>query len=485
MMTEIPNTCSIGVIGAGTMGAGIAQVAAAAGHKVLLFDVASGAAASGLERTAKELATLVKRGKMEQKRAEEIIGRITIAEKLEDLAPAALTVEAIVERLDVKQKVFAQLEAILAEDAILATNTSSISITAIGAALKRPERLVGMHFFNPAPIMKLVEVVSGLATSPEVAQITHATARAWGKTAVHVKSTPGFIVNRVARAFYGEPLRLAEEGMADIATLDALMREGGGFRMGAFQLMDLIGNDINYAVSTSVFEAYHYEPRFRPSLMQRELVDAGRFGRKTGHGFYSYAGDGPDVTPATLARSATSSWAPLDLGGEQWRQDVLIALTDGRTAMQRAQEEGRPAIILDLCAEAPEKGRVGFATSPDVPNGVRAALVATLAGQGYSATELPDRPGLVVMRTLALIANEAFEAVLQGVADEESIDLAMRFGVNYPRGPIEWARDIGLARILAVLDQLMTMTGDMRYRASFALRKAVMEEGWDREVSAA
>lgn len=463
----------VAVIGAGTMGAGIAQVAAAAGHLVLLHDAAQGAAKAGRERLEQGLSALVAKGKMESAAAQTIIGRIQVAETLADLAPAALVIEAIVERLDIKQGLFAQLESIVAEDTVLATNTSSLSVTAIAAALRHPARMVGMHFFNPAPVMKLVEVISGLATSPKVAELILQTATAWGKVAVPARSTPGFIVNRVARAYYGEPLRLAEEGVADPATLDALLTGGGGFRMGPFALMDLIGHDVNYAVSQSVFDAYHHEPRFRPSILQKELVDAGRLGRKTGRGFFDYAQGAALPTPATVRPSGAPLDPPVSLGGEDRRPGFLIALTDGRLARDREHETGQPVILHDLLEDGASQKRVGFTASPGVTFGQKQAFVASLAVQGIAATELPDWPGLVVMRTISAIANEGFEAMLQQVADETGIDNAMRFGVNYPKGPISWAREIGLSRILSVLESLQKQTGDMRYRPSFGLRRTV------------
>ena len=470
MTSGIKKNTVVAVIGAGTMGAGIAQVAAAAGHNVLLYDVMDGAAEAGRKKVDIGLERQVSRGKMTNDERVALVKRISFAESLADLSLAGLVVEAIVEQLEIKQKIFAELESILAEDAILATNTSSISVTAISSALKRPGQFVGMHFFNPAPVMKLVEIVSGLLTTPEVAESIHATAIEWGKVAVHTKSTPGFIVNRVARAYYGEPLRLTEEGMADPATLDALMTGGGGFRMGPFSLMDLIGNDVNFAVSQSVFTSYFQEPRFRPSLLQQEMVNAGRLGRKSGHGFYSYASDAVSPTPSTETVPADAeAWETLNLTSEEERDGVLIALTDGRKAAERARDEGKPVIIYDLC----ENGRMGFTASVDLPNASRGNFLKTLEEQNIVATALPDCPGLVVMRTLAMIASEGFEAVLQGVASEEDIDAAMRFGVNYPKGPIGWAREIGLARILSVLDAIRAETGDTRYRASIALRNSV------------
>jgi 3-hydroxybutyryl-CoA dehydrogenase len=472
-MTAFPRSASIAVIGAGTMGAGIAQVAAAAGHPVWLYDAQTGSAAKGRDSIAKALAALAQRGKIAPEAGAALTARIHVADRLSDLKDVSLVIEAIVEDLAIKNTLFAQLEGIVGPDVILATNTSSISVTAIASGLIDPTRVVGLHFFNPAPIMKLVEVVSGITTSRSVSETVFATAQSWGKIAVHTKNTPGFIVNRVARAFYGEPLRLAEEGVADLATLDAMLCEGGGFRMGPFALMDLIGNDVSLKVSQTVFDAYHHEPRFRPSLLQRELVDAGHYGRKSGRGFYAYTeGAAQPVARSEAVFAGAKMWDAINIAGEQLRDGVLIALTDGRTARDREMEAGCPVLVLDFCSNSPGMGRVGFAKSPTVTVEACQSLVATLAHQGFTTTELPDWPGLVVMRTVAMIANEAFEAVLHGVASEQAVDDAMRYGVNYPSGPLAWARGIGLGRVLAVLDYLHAATGDMRYRASYGLRRA-------------
>ena len=285
----LPITATVAVIGAGAMGAGIAQIAALAGHPVLLHDLRPGAAASAIDGIRAQIAKLAAKGKLTAERAEAASMALQPAESLDALRDAKLVIEAIVENLDAKRALFTQLEALLADDAILASNTSSISITAIGAALKRPERLVGMHFFNPAPLMPLVEVISGAATDKAVADTVFASSKAWGKTPVLARSTPGFIVNRVARPFYAEGLRLLQEAVCDAATLDAVIRESGGFRMGPCELMDLIGHDVNYAVTRSVFDAFYGDPRFAPSFVQLELVQAGHLGRKSRRrGFFDY-----------------------------------------------------------------------------------------------------------------------------------------------------------------------------------------------------
>lgn len=472
-MTALAKDEIIAVIGAGTMGAGIAQVAAAAGHPVLLFDVAEGAAKAGRAKLEKGLQALVAKGKMQAEAADQLVGRIAIANTLADLAPAALVIEAIIERLDIKQDLFRKLEDICQPSTILASNTSSLSITAIASALRQPQRMLGLHFFNPAPVMKLVEVISGVSTNPEISEIMLDTARSWGKIAVPARSTPGFIVNRVARGYYGEALRLAEEGVADPATLDALLTQGGGFRLGPFALMDLIGHDVNYAVSQSVYEAFHQEPRFRPSILQKELVDAGLLGRKSGRGFYDYAPDAALPAPRTERSEATPFVTPLTLRHDETHDGILIALTDGRLAADRARCIGGPVILYDLLEPSKGEKRLGFTVSPEVTEAQKASFVATLTAQNILASELPDWPGLVVMRTVAAIANEGFETVLQKVCDEQAIDNAMLYGVNYPKGPILWAKEIGLERILSVLENLQQQTGDMRYRPSFGLRRAV------------
>jgi len=277
----------IGVCGAGTMGAGIAQIAAWAGHGVVLFDVSPEVAGRGLEGVARLLRRGAARGKHAAGDAEAAIARILTTANLGDLAPCGLVVEAAPERIDLKRRLFAELEAVVAPGAILASNTSTLSIAAIGGGLARPERVCGMHFFNPAPLMPLVEIIRGPLTDPWVIDSVVSLARAWGKTPVGAADSPGFIVNRVARPFYGEGLRLLGEGVADVATIDRLVREGG-FPMGPFELMDLIGIDVNFAAAQSVYEGFFYDPRFRPHPIQRAMVDSGRLGRKTGRGYYTY-----------------------------------------------------------------------------------------------------------------------------------------------------------------------------------------------------
>lgn len=499
-MPALPQTSLVAVIGAGAMGAGIAQVAAQAGHPVRLYDNRPGAAAQAVDGIDRQLGRLVEKGKLDAAERQAIVARLQPAEALEALADARLVIEAIVENLEIKRALLQQLEALCSPTCILASNTSSLSITALAAGLAHPGRVIGLHFFNPAPLMALVEVVSGLASDPALADALYATARAWGKQPVHTRSTPGFIVNRVARPFYAESLRLLQEGAADCATLDALMREAGGFRMGAFELTDLIGHDVNYAVTCSVFEAYYGDFRFQPSLIQKELVDAGRLGRKSGRGFYDYAEGAQRPTPAALSSEQTVDGCvveghlgvaePLvarlqaaglavtrrDGAGLLRVGDAVLALSDGRLASQRAREDGLAnLVLLDLALDYAEASRLGITWAAGTSALARDQAVALLQRAGITATPLADIPGLAVLRTVAMLANEGADAVLQGVGSAADIDLAMRAGVNYPKGPLAWADAIGLVALLRTLDNLQAAYGEARYRPSLLLRRHVAE----------
>jgi 3-hydroxybutyryl-CoA dehydrogenase len=397
---------------------------------------------------------------------------------------------------------FKALEAIVDARAILATNTSSISVTSIGAGLRHPERLAGLHFFNPAPLMALVEVIHGAHTAKEVADVLYVTAKCWGKVPVHARATPGFIVNRVARPFYAEGLRLLDEGAADCATIDALLREAGGFRMGPFELMDLIGHDVNYAVTRSVFDSYYGDQRFTPSLRQLELVEAGFLGRKTGRGFYRY-GDGSAQPAAIAALSQTAPTRPtlyrgqglgellaqrLEAAGREYvllpahaddriaeSDDVLLYRTDGRTATERAARSGvSETILVDLTLEDNVATRLALAAADQAdPLSVHIAT-GLFQAAGYAVSVIDDVPGMVVARVVAMLANEAADAVNQGVCNARDVDLAMRNGVNYPRGPLEWAGMLGIGRIVSILDHLAEAYGEDRYRVSPLLRRKAL-----------
>ncbi len=377
----------IGIVGAGTMGRGIAQIAAQYGHAVRLCDASSDALASAKEHLEKILRRLEEKKRLGPDSAATVLNRIVFTREIAALKDCGLVIEAVVEVLEVKKEVFRSLERVVSADCVLATNTSSQSVTSLSAVCRHSGRVLGTHFFNPAPLMPLVEVVPGMLTAEEVVQTTRQLLDDWGKTTVIAKDTPGFIVNRVARPFYGEALRLLEEGIADVPTIDWAMKTIGGFPMGPFELMDLIGNDINYAVNLSVFTAFFYDPRYKPSFTQMRMVEAGFLGRKTGRGYYDYR-DGA-VKPEPVRKR--------DLGE------------------------------------------------------------------------------LICNRIVTMLINEAVDALFWNVATRDDIDLAMVNGVNYPKGLLRWADEIGLDMVLRRLENTQEEYGEDRYRPSPLLRRMVRE----------
>lgn len=376
----------IGVVGSGAMGSGIAQVAATAGHDVFIYDNNTASLEKAKNNLSAGLHKLIEKQKITKEKADSILAKSHFVSQLKDLSACDLIIEAIVENLEVKQKVFSELESLVSENCVLATNTSSLSIASIAAACKKPSRFLGIHFFNPATLMPLVEIIPGIATqnnlTPEIKKLIDS----WGKTTVITKDTPGFIVNRVARPFYSESLRIYEEGIADLATIDWAMKEFGGFKMGPFELMDLIGHDVNYIVTETVWKQFYFDQRFKPALSQKRLLEAGFLGRKTGRGFYDYNSPLPEP-----------------------KKDELLGK-------------------------------------------------------------------LICHRVLCMLINEAADALYYNIAGKEDIDLAMTKGVNYPKGLLKWADEIGIEKVLNTLQELYSLYQEDRYRPSVLLKHKVAQK---------
>jgi 3-hydroxybutyryl-CoA dehydrogenase len=377
----------IGIIGSGAMGAGIAQVAAMAGHTVLVFDNNREALDRAKANLGSTLSKLVEKQKLKGSEADEINQRTKYVSSLAELKDCGLVIEAIIEDLEIKQRLFAELESIVSENCILASNTSSLSIASIASSCKKAERVIGIHFFNPAPLMPLVEIIPGIVTDEKITKTSRELIDKWGKVTVLAKDTPGFIVNRVARSYYGESIRIYEEGIADFATIDWAMKTVGGFKMGPFELMDFIGNDINYKVTESVWTQFFYEPRFKPSLTQKRLYEAKLFGRKSGRGYYNYA---------------------------------------------NGAEMPKPVEVEEL---------------------------------GKS----------IFYRVISMLINEAVDSLHLGLASAKDLDLAMTKGVNYPKGLLKWADEIGLQIVLNILSGLYEEYQEDRYRPSVLLKRMAKE----------
>ena len=493
-MTASLENANLLVVGAGIMGSGIAQIAAQAGHTVMLFDAQPNAATTAKAKLVAVFERLVMKGKFSEQEAAQTLSMIEPIESLDGVENVGLVVEAIIEDIEIKRSLLQQIESIVDKNCVLATNTSSISVTAIANGMRHPERLVGMHFFNPVALMKLVEVVSGLQTSPAVAESIFKLAESWGKVAVNARSTPGFIVNRIARPFYAETLALLQEQAATPAILDSCLR-AAGFRMGPCELMDLIGHDTNFAVTRSVYAANFYDKRFAPSLVQQELVDGGLLGRKSGRGFYDY--NQPVETDATefVAPAALPSTDSLSVHGSGFIADrfasmleqqdcgfervessdwcglqvaaAQLRLTDGRPASQLGADiavfdlpltdDGGSALALSLAANASEQWIEDAAQ--------------WLTVFGFQPQRINDAPALVVARTIAMLINEAADAVQQGVCTEVDADAAMKLGVNYPAGPFEWLANWDAKAVIELLDNMDSYYRGERYRVSPWLRQ--------------
>jgi 3-hydroxybutyryl-CoA dehydrogenase len=486
----------VGVAGAGSMGGAITQIAALAGHRVRLFDAQPDAAAKALERIAADLAGNVHRGRLDGARRDAALEAIGAIEHLDELEGCGLVVEAVAEKLEVKQALFREVEQFVDGNAILATSTSSVSVTAIANGLQHPQRLIGWHFFNPALRMKLVEIVRGLETDPALAVAMRALSRAWGKTPVMAPNAAGFIVNRVARPYYAEALRLLAEGLGTVPAIDRLLSQAGGFPLGPFELIDLIGVDVNLALAESVFAATQWDERYAPHPIQQELVHAGHLGRKTGRGFYDYRPGKPKPQAAALVPAApplaplsaapeTGLLAPLVQrlraagvpvrGGDALGSGVLafgdtrVALTDGRTATERAA--GGRLVLLDLARDFATTGLVG-ATASAGAEGDLSLFAALVQPAGIEVLTLGDVAGLAVMRIVCGLVNEACDVMTWHATSPADIDIAMVLGAGHPVGPLACGDSIGPSTVLQVLANLHAHYGDSRYRRSPRLTRA-------------
>ncbi|MER5492495.1 3-hydroxyacyl-CoA dehydrogenase [Streptomyces sp. NPDC002454] len=490
-MTTIDRSTPVAVVGTGTMGQGIAQVASVAGHPVLLHDAEPGRAVAAVTAIGDRLARLVAKGRLSAADRDAALDRLEPVGSLRELAGAQVVVEAVQERLDVKQRMLRELEAVVGYDCLLATNTSSLSVTAIAGPLRAPGRLVGLHFFNPAPLLPLVEVVSGTATDFSSATRAYELARGWGKTPVACADTPGFIVNRIARPFYAEAFAVYEHQGADPATIDAVLRECGGFKMGAFELTDLIGQDVNETVTHAVWEALFRDVKFTPSLAQRRLVESGALGRKAGRGWYEY-GEGaerPEPHTAEAVPPPAHVVVEGDLGPAADLLDLIraagiplreededhgtrlvlpgggqLALADGQTSV-----EFRDVVYFDLALDYRGATRIALAASQDTSPRTLREATGLFQALGKDVSVIGDVPGMIVARTVARLIDLAVDAVARGLATEEDVDTAMRLGVNYPLGPFEWSRKLGRSWAHSLLDDLHLRDPSGRYAPSLAL----------------
>lgn len=472
----------VAVIGAGTMGQGIVQLALQAGHQVVLVDQSSEALDKAKANLAKLFQRFSEKEKITSEQASAWLAALTLSTDNQSVANVGLVIEAIVERLDVKQNVFSALENIVATDTILASNTSSLSVTAIASALQRPEQFVGLHFFNPAGIMPLVEVVKAVQTDETILQQATKLMASWGKTPVRCKDTPSFIVNRVARPYYVESFRLLEENALSPRDLDALLRGGMNFRMGPCELTDFIGHDVNYAVSQSLWSELGYPAHLQPSFVQGDLVAANYLGRKNGRGFYRYDEDATPNTEQQQVQSVAFSEVSnannnTDIDKEtgyigMLENGVAVFRTDGLRAIDWEMELDQAVALVDIADNSqPDALAISYSPAAKALMGNKVPETANLTQRWVL---MPDRPGLVNLRVISLIINEAATAALQGVADEAGIDSALKGGVNYPKGAFQWLDSIGIHAVGLCIEELAAHYGSARYHLS-----PYLQDEWD------
>ena len=494
MLNTTTGELVLGIVGTGLMGRGIAQISAQAGIDVWLFDARSGAAEEARAAVATTLGTLAAKGKLDTAAVAAAVARLHVADALADLAGCRVVIEAIVENLDAKRELFRQLEDVVGDDCILATNTSSLPVTAIAAACRLPGRVGGFHFFSPVPLMKVVEVIDSVVGEPWVGDALSGLARRIGHRPVRASDTPGFIVNHASRGYLTESLRILGEGIARPADLDRIMR-GAGFRMGPCELLDLTGLDVSQPVMESIYNQYYQEPRYRPSPITRQRLAAGLLGRKTGRGFYTYA-DGkaqpvPEetippagATPVWVSRRdpdrrkqvlalVEASGAPVDDGETPGAESVCIVLPIGHDATTAALAEGldaRRTVAVDPLGLA---RHITLMTTPITLPAIRDAARAALGNAGLPLTAIHDSPGFVAQRVLAMIVNIGCDIAQQRIATPDDIDGAVTLGLGYPQGPLAFGDALGPRTVLDILDTLHAFYRDPRYRPSpWLIRRA-------------
>jgi 3-hydroxybutyryl-CoA dehydrogenase len=478
------------------MGRGIAQMAAQAGSQVLLFDIQPGAADQALATIRATWSKLEEKGKITAQQAGEWAGQLRSAETLTDLAPCSLVVEAVVEKLELKRSLFADLEGIVSDDAVLVTNTSSLSVTAIAASLRRPGQFAGYHFFNPVPLMRVVEVIAGLKTRPEVCKALTEYARQFGHTPVSAQDTPGFIVNHAGRGYGTEALRVLGERVSDVATIDRILRDQMGFRLGPFELMDLTALDVSHPVMESIYHQYYEEPRYRPSVITAQRLAGGVVGKKVGEGFYRYA-DGVAEVPAESQAPAVHEMPPVWVSPKAARRQELYQLLkqfgasietgaapssnalilvaplglDVTTLAAVERLDATRTVGIDMMLEDGATKRRVLATNPATRPDMRDAAHALFAGDGKAVSVIRDSGGFVTQRVVATIVNIAADMCQQGICTPQDLELAVTLGLGYPMGPLAMGDRIGPTNVLEILFNLQTVYGDPRYRPSPWLRR--------------
>ncbi|WP_426215506.1 3-hydroxyacyl-CoA dehydrogenase [Pseudomonas sp. DWRC2-2] len=496
-MTDTSNT--MGLVGTGVMGAGIAQIAAQAGVVVRLFDAREGAAQSARDNLSGTFAKLVSKGKISQTAMEAALANLRVVEAIDDLGDCDLIVEAIVENLDAKRGLLQQLEGIVSPACILATNTSSLSVTAIATGCRHPERVAGLHFFNPVPLMRVVEVIDGLATARKVGDALLALVARIGHRGVRAKDTPGFIVNHAGRAYGTEALKMLDESIAERGDIDRILRDGAGFRMGPLELLDLTGLDVSHPVMESIYNQFYQEPRYRPSPLTRQMLVGGRLGRKTGHGFYRYENgqliNGPQPQPVPTVQQQPPVWIATENSEDYERLSALVinlgahlehaaqpspeALCllapygrDATSACVRFDTDPARTLCIDLLTDLSRHRTL--MQNPLTSPAMRDAAHALLAADGVGVTVIGDSVGFVAQRTLAMVVNLACDIAQQRIASVEDIDQAVQLGLGYPKGPLAWGDALGPRRILTILQRMSELTHDPRYRPSPWLRRRAM-----------